>query len=92
MKTVLQDLIEEINKIRSQESDVLSEESAYHPNDVRQARLIFNTCQKVINKVREFIPKEKTQIIEAHEAGRNDRHNDFSREGQGYYEDVYSVQ
>jgi hypothetical protein len=35
---------------------------------------------------------ECEQIIEAHAAGRNDRHNDFSREGQGYYEDVYGVQ
>jgi hypothetical protein len=64
MKTVLQDLIEEINKIRSQESDVLSEESSYHPKDVRQARLVFNTCQTVINKVRDMLPMEEKQIVD----------------------------
>jgi hypothetical protein len=32
---------------------------------------------------------EKEQIIEAHNIGRNDKHNDFDREGEQYYNQTY---
>lgn len=34
--------------------------------------------------------REATQIIDAYNAGRNDRHNDFSRTAEDYYSDVSS--
>lgn len=64
MKTVLQNLIEEINKIRSQECGVLLEESSYHPNDVKHAILVFNTCKNVINKVCDMLPMEEKQMVD----------------------------
>jgi hypothetical protein len=32
---------------------------------------------------------EKQQIIDAHNIGRNDKHNDFDREGEQYYNETY---
>ena len=32
---------------------------------------------------------EKEQIIEAHNIGRNDKYNDFSRDGEQYYKETY---
>ena len=35
-----------------------------------------------------LIEKEKQQIILAHNQGRSDKHNNFSRDGEKYYSDV----
>lgn len=35
-----------------------------------------------------LIEKEKQQVILAHEQGRSDKHNDFSRDGEKYYSEV----
>ena len=32
---------------------------------------------------------EKEQIIAAHNIGRNDKHNDFSRDAEQYYNETY---
>ena len=32
---------------------------------------------------------EKEQIVEAYNIGRNDKHNDFSREAEQYYNETY---
>jgi hypothetical protein len=32
---------------------------------------------------------QKQQIIDAHNIGRNDKHNDFDREGEQYYNETY---
>jgi hypothetical protein len=32
---------------------------------------------------------EKQQIIDAHNIGRNDKHNDFDREGEQYYNETF---
>lgn len=41
------------------------------------------------SKIESLILLKKEQIIEAHKAGRNDRHNDFGREGEGYYNETF---
>jgi hypothetical protein len=33
----------------------------------------------------EWLEKEKQQIVMAHEQGRSDKHNDFSRDGEKYW-------
>jgi hypothetical protein len=33
----------------------------------------------------EWLEKEKQQIVMAHEQGRSDKHNDFSRDGERYW-------
>jgi hypothetical protein len=33
---------------------------------------------------------EKEQIIDAHNIGRNDKHNDFDREGEQYYKETFN--
>jgi enoyl reductase-like protein len=40
----------------------------------------------IIEKAKEM---EKEQIIDAHNIGRNDKHNDFDREGEQYYNETY---
>lgn len=35
-----------------------------------------------------LVEREMKQIVDAHNAGRNDRHNDFSRDGEQYYFEV----
>ena len=93
-KTILQELIDEIEKIREQESNVLSEESLYHPNDVRQARLIFTTCQNVLNKVRDLLPKEKIRLIDAFDEGQANWHEKCQdlKNGSEYFDKCYGVQ
>jgi len=49
--------------------------------------------QKDVDRINYYIDtffkdKEKTQIIDAHDTGRNDRHNDFARCGAEYYSEV----
>ena len=33
---------------------------------------------------------EKQQIMKAHNIGRNDKHNDFDREAEQYYNETYN--
>lgn len=40
----------------------------------------------ILEKVKEM---EKQQIIDAHNIGRNDKHNDFDREGEQYYNETF---
>ena len=92
-KTILQELIDKIEEIREQESNVLSEESSYHPNDVKQARLIFTTCQNVINKVRELLPKEKIRLVDSFDEGQanwDEKCQDF-KNGSEYFDKCYGV-
>ena len=41
-----------------------------------------------IIKNKNWLEKEKQQIIMAHEQGRSDKHNDFSRDGEKYYSEM----
>lgn len=92
-KTILQELIDEIEKIREQESNVLSEEGSYHPKDVKQARLIFTTCQNVLNKVRDLLPKEKIRLVDAFDEGQanwDEKCQDF-KNGSEFFDRCYDV-
>jgi hypothetical protein len=42
--------------------------------------------RKILQQAKE---REKEQIIDAHNIGRNDKHNDFDREGEQYYKQTY---
>ena len=46
-------------------------------------KLTWNT---ILSKAKEM---EKQQIIDAHNIGRNDKHNDFDREGEQYYNETF---
>lgn len=37
-----------------------------------------------------LIEKEKQHIIDAHNKGRNDKHNDFSTDGLEYYNEIFN--
>jgi hypothetical protein len=41
------------------------------------------------NVVEQAKQMEKEQIIDAHNIGRNDKHNDFDREGEQYYNETF---
>jgi hypothetical protein len=41
------------------------------------------------NVVEQAKQMEKEQIIDAHNIGRNDKHNDFGREGEQYYNETF---
>jgi inorganic pyrophosphatase/exopolyphosphatase len=41
---------------------------------------------KLLEQAKEM---EKEQIIDAHNIGRNDKHNDFDREGEQYYNETF---
>ncbi len=38
--------------------------------------------------ITKLVEREMKQIVDVHNAGRNDRHNDFSRDGEKYYFEV----
>ena len=40
------------------------------------------------NNIQKLVDREMKQIVDAHNAGRNDRHNDFGRTGEEYYLEV----
>ena len=40
------------------------------------------------NNIQKLVEREMKQIIDAHNAGRSDRHNDFGRTGEEYYSEV----
>lgn len=42
-----------------------------------------------IYKGRYYLQMEREQIVLAHEQGRSDKHNDFCRDGERYYEQTY---
>jgi len=42
------------------------------------------------NNIELLVEREKHQIIEAHNSGRNDKHNDFARVGEDYYREQVS--
>lgn len=42
------------------------------------------------NNMQTLVEREMKQIIDAHNAGRNDKHNDFGRTGEEYYLEVSS--
>jgi len=51
------------------------------------SELDYGLCRlNLINQAKEM---EKQQIIDAHNIGRNDKHNDFDREGEQYYNETF---
>jgi len=46
----------------------------------------FEHNEKCLEQAKEM---EKEQTIKAHNIGRNDKHNDFDREGEQYYNETF---
>jgi len=73
--TAMQQLINEIVEHLTYDDD-LSDNS----------RMTFETIRlRCLGK----LSVEKEQIIDAHNIGRNDKHNEFDREGEQYYNETY---
>ena len=64
----------------------LKDERANIPMDIEWVRC-YQAIEMVIQNT--YLPMEKEQIIAAHNIGRNDKHNDFSRDGEQYYNETY---
>jgi hypothetical protein len=52
--------------------------------------LVISKNMPITNKIfQQAKEMEKQQIIDAHNIGRNDKHNDFDREGEQYYNETF---
>lgn len=70
--TVLEEIIKDFTELAKKEGD---------------SGFVGRSVLAIINN-KNWLEKEKQQIIMAHEQGRSDKHNDFSRDGEKYYSEV----
>lgn len=64
--TPMMELIEEINYSIYNEKEVIDNASEYHPLDVKQATLIYNTSMNIVKKIENKLEKERQMIIDAY--------------------------
>ena len=93
MKTVMQELIDEIKESYLNELEVLENADKYHEGDVRQARLLAHYGANIVSMAESKLEKEKEQMIEAVSFGnRQDCYDATETLGEQYYNETYGKQ
>lgn len=91
MKTALTEFLAILEFETEEYYKVINDEKNYHDEDIQAAKLAVADIENLLNKSKEFIKKEKNQIIAAFEEGK-ENYNEDSQDtisAERYYLESY---